>query len=506
MHPPVSTPKTLLRKTILPRWPLACRGLASVLIILGVRGGLHAQTSPVPLLPVKLADYSPALPAHFLLPAVVQQDNTPADNPITNAGATLGRVLFYDKRLSANQTVSCSSCHRQQSGFSDPRPFSIGLAGGLTDRNSMGLTNARWYQRRSFFWDERAATLEVQVLQPIQNSIEMGLSLPTLVSRLSGETFYADLFTAAFGSSTINSERISRALAQFVRSLASTRSKYDLGVGVNFSNFSPEENLGRRLFNGETGTATCAQCHGTDNFSSGPRINNNGLENPYLDKGVGAVSGRAQDEGLFKVPSLRNVALTAPYMHDGRFATLEAVVEFYNSGVVAHPNLSPPLRARPPAPGALRLNLTAAEKAALVAFMKTLTDTALAADERFADPFPTITFHDADLDRDGRIGLNELTRVVELFNTRYGHGPVRTGSYAVATEATEDGFVVDLGHSIDSTVTLSRYHAADSNRNGKIDLTELARVIEFYNYRSGVIRTGAYHANTGTEDGFEPGP
>ena len=159
MPPPASAPKTLLRKIVLPRWPLACRGLASALIILGLRDELRAQNSPVPLLPVKLADYTTPLPPHFLIPAIVQQDNTPADNPVTNAGATLGRVLFYDKRLSDNQTVSCSSCHRQESGFSDPRPLSIGLAGGLTGRNSMGLTNARWYQRRSFFWDERAATL-----------------------------------------------------------------------------------------------------------------------------------------------------------------------------------------------------------------------------------------------------------------------------------------------------------------------------------------------------------
>ncbi len=504
MHPPVSAPNSLLRKIGLPGLTSYRRGLAAALIIIGVRGDLHAQTSPVPTLPAQLANYTAVLPPHFLVPAVAQQDNTPADNPVTDAGATLGKVLFYDKRLSDNQTVSCGSCHRQESGFSDPRRFSIGLAGGLTDRNSMGLTNARWYQRRAFFWDERAATLEVQVLQPIQNTVEMGLSLPTLVSRLSAEPFYANLFTAAFGSPTITSDRISRALAQFVRSLVSTRTKYDVGVGVNFSNFTPEENLGRRLFNGETGAATCAQCHGTDNFSPGPRINNNGLENPYVDKGVGAISGRPQDEGLFKVPSLRNVALSAPYMHDGRFATLEEVVEFYNSGVVAHPNLSPPLRARPPAQGALRLNLTAAEKAALVAFMKTLTDTALVADERFADPFPKINFHDADLNRDGRISLGELTRLIDLFNTCYGS--VRTGSYAVATEANEDGFVVDRGRSTDSVVILTRYHAADSNRNGKIDLTELSRVMEFYNYRSNTIRTGAYHASSGTEDGFAPGP
>ena len=504
MHPPISAPSTRSRKIVRPGLTSGRRGLVAALLLLGVRADLRAQSPAVPVLPAPLANYTSVLPPHFLNPAVVQQDNTPADNPITDAGATLGRVLFYDKRLSANQTVSCSSCHRPDSGFSDPRRFSVGLDGGLTDRNSMGLTNARWYQRRTFFWDERAATLEVQVLQPIQNTVEMDLSLPTLVSRLGGEAFYAELFTAAFGSPTVTTDRISRALAQFVRALASTRTKYDAGVGVNFSNFTAEENLGRRLFHGEIGAATCAQCHGTDNFSSGPRINNNGLENPYVDKGVGAISGRALDEGLFKVPSLRNAALTAPYMHDGRFATLEEVVEFYNSGVVAHPNLSPPLRARPPAQGPLRLNLTAAEKAALVAFMKTLTDTALAADARFADPFPQTAFHDADLNRDSRISLAELTRMIELFNTRFGS--VRTGSYAVAAEATEDGFAVDRGRASDRLARLARYHAADSDRNGKIGLPELTRVMEFYHSRAGTIRTGAYHAAAGTDDGFAPGP
>jgi hypothetical protein len=152
----------------------------------------------------------------------------------------------------------------------------------------------------------------------------------------------------------------------------------------------------------------------------------------------------------------------------------------------------------------LRLNLTAAEKAALVAFMKTLTDTTLAADARFADPFPRTAFHDADLNRDGRISLAELTRMIELFNTRFGS--VRTGGYAVAAEATEDGFAVDRDRATDRLVRLARYHAADSDRNGKIGLTELTRVMEFYHSRAGTIRTGAYHAAADTDDGFAPGP
>ena len=340
-------------------------------------------------LPAQPFNYAaPELPPAFAAQPILGQDNTPPDNRTTDAGAALGRVLFHDKRLSRNFTVSCASCHQQAHGFSDPRPFSVGFAGGLTGRNSMGLAHARWYQRRAFFWDERAATLEIQVLEPIVNQTEMGMTLPEAVARVQAEPFYGTLFTAAFGSPAVTTDRMARALAQFVRSIVSVRTKYDAGVPVNFANFTAQEQLGRRIFLGQVGNATCATCHGTDNFVPGPTINNNGLENPYVDKGLGAITGRPQDEGLFKVPSLRNIALTAPYMHDGRFTTLEQVVDFYNAGVVNHPNLSPPLR-NPPGqpPGPRRLNLTPDQKAALVAFLHTLTDPDLATDPRWSDPF-----------------------------------------------------------------------------------------------------------------------
>lgn len=344
------------------------------------------------LLPATPANYAtPTVPPIFFQPPIVGSDTTPVNNPITNNGGTLGRSLFYDKRLSLNHTIACASCHQPAAGFSDPRKFSVGFAGGLTGRNSMGLTNARWYQRIKFFWDERAATLEDQVLQPIQNSVEMGMTLPALVTRLSAEPYYATLFTNAFGDATVTSDRISKALAQFVRSISSSNTKFDAGraPGVNFSNFTAQENEGRNIFN-TPNLGGCAACHGTDNFSPGANINNNGLENPYIDKGVGEVTGLPQHEGLFKVPSLRNIELTGPYMHDGRFATLEEVVEFYNSSVVNHPNLSPPLRNPPNAPNPgqpRRLNLTVSQKAALVAFMKTLTDTGVRTDPRWQDPF-----------------------------------------------------------------------------------------------------------------------
>jgi cytochrome c peroxidase len=337
-------------------------------------------------LPASLFNYAaPMLPPSFLIQPILGQDNTSPNNPTTDAGATLGRVLFYDKRLSTNQTISCASCHQQAHGFSDPRQFSVGFAGGHTPRNSMGLSNARWYQRQSFFWDERARTLEDQVLQPVQNAVEMGMTLEALTNRLAAEPFYTNLFAATFGTPDVTTNRIRRALAQFVRSIVAVRTKFDQGVAMGFANFTAEENLGRQIFNGQVGIATCTACHGTDNFVPGPVLNNNGLEFPYVDPGVGGVTGNPADLGKFKVPSLRNIELTAPYMHDGRFATLEQVVEFYNSGVVNNPNLPPPLRN--PNGTVRRLNLTALQKAALVAFLKTLTDPNIATEEKYSDPF-----------------------------------------------------------------------------------------------------------------------
>lgn len=333
---------------------------------------------------------SPFLPPSFFVQPILAQDNMPTNNVTTDAGAALGRVLFYDNRLSINQTISCASCHQQAHGFSDPRRFSVGFDGSTGSRNAMGLSNARWYQRQHFFWDERANTLEDQVLLPIQNPVEMGMSLDVLTNRLAAEPFYTNLFGTTFGTPEITTNRISRALAQFVRSIISVRSKYDAAIPNNFANFSALENLGRQIFLGQVGNATCAACHGTDNFAPGPALNNNGLEFPFIDPGVGGVTGNPADNGKFKVPSLRNIELTAPYMHDGRFATLEEVVEFYNSGVVDNPNLSPPLRNPPGTPNAgrpRRLNLTVEQKTALVAFLKTLTDNNLANDPRFSDPF-----------------------------------------------------------------------------------------------------------------------
>ncbi|MFT5747139.1 MAG: cytochrome c peroxidase [Paraglaciecola sp.] len=369
---------------------------------------LTALTLPIvandPILPATPYDYSTLnLPTHFTtdapgspLPTSINEtDNTPVDNPVTDDGATLGRVLFYDKALSANGTISCASCHQAANGFSDPTTLSVGFDGETTARHSMTLINARWYQRGRFFWDERAVTLEEQVLQPFQDAVEMGMTLTEVVSAVENQSFYPDLFNNAFGTEEVNTDRISKALAQFVRSIVSYSSKYDTGraqrpgPGPNFPNFTTEENLGKQLFlqTIPNGGGACFGCHTTEAFisaNSGPQ--NNGLDLTTTDPGAGTtLPGNTIFDALFKTSSLRSIELTAPYMHDGRFATLEEVVEHYNSGIQAHPTLSAALTDTNGDP--VQLNFTVAEKSALVAFLKTLTGNVLVNDLKFSDPF-----------------------------------------------------------------------------------------------------------------------
>ncbi|MEZ4449928.1 MAG: cytochrome c peroxidase [Nannocystaceae bacterium] len=355
----------------------------------------------LPAEPYHYAD--PDLPPHFKTPFVQGLDNTPPDNHITDAGATLGRVLFYDTELSQNRSLSCAECHQHARGFADDLAFSVGFAGELTGRSSMSLANVRWYAPGRFFWDERAETLEEQVLGPIQSEIEMGLTLDELVARVSARPYSDDLFTAAFGDADVTSDRIARALAQYVRAITSTGSRYDQGkaqvasIADPFPNFSALENQGKQLF--LSPQAGCAACHlaGPPPGPGGVFANeaifqptepiNNGLDAGPVedDNGVGDVSGDPQDNGLFKSPSLRNVALTAPYMHDGRFATLQQVIDHYDHGVKPHPNLDPRLRGPNNQPRVL--NLTPQQKDALIAFLGTLSDEAALADPRFSDPF-----------------------------------------------------------------------------------------------------------------------
>jgi cytochrome c peroxidase len=323
------------------------------------------------------------LPAHFNTAAAVRFDNTPADNPVTDEGATLGRVLFYDTRLSANNTISCGSCHVQSHAFVDPNRFSKGFHGGVTDRHAMNLVNLRYHPRARFFWDERSGNLEAMVLLPVQNSLEMGMDLLRLPGILAKDAHYPELFRRVFGDSNITADRIALALAQFLRSMVSYQSKYDAGRAAvassaeDFANFTREENRGKALFR-----RNCALCHLPDqdaHFVMTEAVNT-GLDDntERTDGGVGEITLRPADLGRFKSPSLRNVEFTAPYMHDGRFATLEAVLEHYSTGGKNHPNKD--VRVQP-------LHLTASERAALIAFLKTLTDQKFLTDPKFSDPF-----------------------------------------------------------------------------------------------------------------------
>ncbi len=339
---------------------------------------------PVPLLPATLfaySDLSAPLPAWFTGPgpggSAIADDNTPPTNPVTDAGATLGRVLFYDTRLSSTGTIACASCHIQSLGFGDTARFSKGVA-GVTARHTMSLANARFYSRGHFFWDERANTLEDQVLQPIQNPVEMGQTLTGVVASVSAASFYPPLFHAAFGSSAITSTTISFALAQFVRSMISAGSKFDKafenGGPPNFAVLTQQEQQGQQIFAGQGG---CAACHST-NAIVADNIHDTGLDSTITDVGTG--------NGQFKVPSLRNVGLRASFMHDGRFATLQQVVQFYDSGIQANPNLDRRLRAPDGTPK--RLNLTQAQRDALVAFLNTFTDSTFITVSKFSSPFP----------------------------------------------------------------------------------------------------------------------
>lgn len=330
------------------------------------------------------------LPDYMLISQLINVDNTPAHNPVTDHGATLGRVLFYEKALSKNSSVSCAHCHKQEHGFSDNAVLSQGWSGELTHRHSMGLINSKYYSSGKFLWDEGASSLEAQVLLPIQDSIEMGLSLEELQMRLESLPYYKPLFRKAFGTPEITTDKAAMALSQFIRSIVSFRSKYDRerskapSTFVNFPGFSERENLGKKLFNSFR-DVRCNSCHGSDAFAAtGGR--NNGLDPVTTDQGIGGVTGDPSEISQFKAPSLKNIMLRAPYMHDGRFATIEEVIEHYNSGVQNHPTLDQDLKdfnTGLPKP----MNMTKEDKLALIAFLHTLTDSALVTDPKFSDPF-----------------------------------------------------------------------------------------------------------------------
>ena len=303
------------------------------------------------------------------LPRVV----LPADNPLTEEGVALGERLFREPRLSRNNALACAGCHDRGAAFTDRgRKFSVGVDGVAGRRNAMPLFNLAW--QREFFWDGRVTGLRRQALAPIQDAHEMAETLPRVVTKLGEEPEYRGLFQRAFGDPTISGERVGLALEQFMLTLISQDSKFDRAARGE-TELTEEERRGLRLFVTENDPARglrgadCFHCHGGNLFTSGAYANN-GLDSEFADAGRFAVTGKETDRGKFRVPSLRNIAVTAPYMHDGRFATLEAVIAHYNSGIRPSATLDPNLSKHPK----LGLNLSGADQEALVAFLRTLTD------------------------------------------------------------------------------------------------------------------------------------
>jgi cytochrome c peroxidase len=334
----------------------------------------------------------------FTAPFVFGRFTVPVDNPLTEESVALGRRLFYDRRLSGNNAVSCATCHQQRLAFTDGRPTGVGISGKPLAFNSMSLANLLWGPQH-FFWNGRAASLEAQALVPVQHPDEMAQDLDALVDELAEDPDYVARFDAAYGE--LSATTIARALASFERTLISANSRYDRFLRGELS-LAPEEERGRKLFMAHPDVkvslrgGNCIDCHSqflTSGFASGfDGFSNNGLDDEtHLGAGLQVATANPQHRGLFKVPTLRNIALTAPYMHDGRFATLEEVLHHYNAGIHASSTLSPLIAEASnrddPAARDISLHLAPDEQAAIIAFLHTLTDEVFVSDPRFSDPF-----------------------------------------------------------------------------------------------------------------------
>jgi cytochrome c peroxidase len=292
----------------------------------------------------------------------------PADNALTAARVSLGKRLFYDTQLSRTQEVSCGSCHLAEHAFSDPRPSSVGVEGRHGTRNAPSLVNVAY--NTSFFWDGGAPTLEQQAIAPIINPLEMDMKIGDVVARLEADPAYVDAFADAYDTRP-SPGALTKALAAFMRTIVSGESRYDRFVRGDRTALTDSEQRGMAIFTGERGE--CFHCHVGFNFTNNGFRNNN-LYAQYEDIGRARVTELDSDIGKFKVPTLRNVALTAPYMHDGSLATLEDVVDHYSSGGFQSATSDPTIRP---------LNLTPDEKHDLVAFLIALTDETIATNPRF---------------------------------------------------------------------------------------------------------------------------
>lgn len=322
-------------------------------------------------------------------PLSIAKYELPEDNPLTVEGVELGRHLFYEKILSKDSSLSCGSCHIQKHGFSDPAKLSLGIDGKKGDRNSMSLSNLIF--QKEFFWDGRASSLEIQALDPIKNPLEMNLSIAEAVNRLNKSEKYPPLFEKAFGTREITSTLLARAIAQFERTLVSQDSKYDRAKRKEYTPTALEK-LGEDLFYNhpfppEIRGGNCGDCH-SGFFQSQFLYHRNGIDSSFtFDVGRFDVTGIPDDRGKFKTPTLRNIELTAPYMHDGRFATLEEVLDHYNEHVnINRKDIDLLMQDTNNDPSKSFLALTEEEKKAIIAFLKTLTDETFLNNKSFSDP------------------------------------------------------------------------------------------------------------------------
>ncbi len=315
--------------------------------------------------------------------------NLPADNPLTEQGVHLGKMLFYETMLSKDGSQACASCHRQPDGFSDSTRFSIGVEMLPGGRQAMPIFNMAWHSNE-FFWDGRAALLRDQSLMPIQDPLEMNETLENVIAKLSDSQLYKDQFTRAFGSEEITSLKMSLAMEQFMLTIVSHDSKYDQYIAGE-TELTESEERGRILFETEYNPffpndsgADCAHCHGGANFEN-DRYMNNGLDTDasMTDIGRESVTNDPNDKGKFKVPTLRNVAVTAPYMHDGRFQTLEQVIDHYNEGIQQSATADPTVLNTKDT----GLFLSDQDKEDLINFLKTLTDNTFLTEPSYTTPF-----------------------------------------------------------------------------------------------------------------------
>ena len=332
-------------------------------------------------------------PYELKIPPFFPPMDIPADNPLTEEGVELGRLLFWETRLSENNSMSCGSCHLPEINFADPNRYSTGVTGAVGTRNAMALINLGWAS--SFFWDGRAPSLEDQIRDPVPHPSEMNLPWPEAVAKLQADntdTRYPERLFDAFGTTEISEDLVVMAIAQFVRTMISADSKLDR-VRRGEAEFTQSEYNGYLMFLREGGDpeevpggqfgGDCFHCHGEAGLQFTDHLfHNNGLDSNFVqDAGRAAVTGNPLDSGLFRTPTLRNVALSAPYMHDGRFQTLEEVIDHYNSGGVASSTIDPFMKYTTGG-----LSLAPSQKADLLAFLHTLTDTAFVQNPDFQNP------------------------------------------------------------------------------------------------------------------------